>query len=366
MLVSVLSMTVLIREASLANGRSVLGASADVVAEKAHSRVEEGRLLAGAAADALAGLYQSGELDRNTYAEVMRQFVKNSSGIEGAGLVFEVDAIGKDADNIGRNFSNNDGRLAAYFVNDNQVVTWHTMSLEEENGYRHWYEGPKVLSRGAVSGPFVTALDGTENLTIIATAPMLTDVGAFIGAVMIKFPLRLRDVFTQKPFSSASSSIITDRSTRFNDPSSDVENEGLPSAVLSELSKPDSNGQWYFSSNGLGTAVRTLGFVGLDQKWHVTTAVDENEFLAPARDALWLALVLTIGLLPFAIVATWALVVKQVRPIDLLTIRISQLSEGDNQAPVPHLKRTDELGRLARSIDALRLRRSVKNRGTDV
>lgn len=351
----VLTMAYLMRDMSQKSGAQALDKAAEALALEVRNTVTDAQRVAGSAADAMVGLYEAGVTDRDTYAELMQQFIGKNKVFAGGGLILEPDSVGADKSNARKGFSNEQGRFAPYFYNDGAKVSWYALKFDRESGYAEWYEKPKALSRGRIGAPYVYPRNGVDTFWATATAPILVSDGAFIGAVTVDFPLNeLQALFNgTKLYQTGSTALLDDAGKWVSHRDARLLGKEADPAIRAELSTVTDD-VTYSSENGIATAIRPLKLNDLGQKWFVMVAVEEAEFLTESKSIVRISLAIAAGLLLLGAGVMWMYGAAFAKPIEDLAGRIHLLAGGDVKTPVPHMERIDEIGHLASAVDELR------------
>ena len=102
----------------------------------------------------------------------------------------------------------------------------------------------------------------------------------------------------------------------------------------------------YFHSKG------AYGYPGLG--WSVLVRIPEEEILASSDRIISSILTINIAAIVILLLAGWYFGGKFVNPISAITGTMRQLADGNKSIDIPHLNKTDEVGKMARTLEVFR------------
>jgi len=348
----ILAVTFMTQATSQKSGEDLIRKTAEALSLDAGKTMAQAQLAARAAADALEGLQHAGVSDRNAYAAVMQHQISQNKHFVGGGAILEPDMAGKDADNAGANFSDENGRFIPYFFNKGAEVAWEPLLFGGDSGSEDWYDKPKTLGHDTVTEPYLYPVNRVDVLMATASSPIKDASGRGIGGATIDVSLEglQKAISAGQTYESGYVGLLSEAGVWVSHPDATLLGKKADDAIVAKIKAMDGNAA-YMTSDGTAEAIQAFELDGTGQRWFVVVAVDESELMAAANSTMQMSLILAIGLLMAGTFLMWMLGSTIAGPVQALTARMRNLADGDVDTPVAYTERKDEIGQMAGALE---------------
>ena len=331
--------------------KELLSTKAQMLAVDAQKTMAETQLVARAAADAIEGLYQAGVTDRNAYGFVIERVVHEDKGLVGSGILFEPDAVGKDANNLNLGFSDESGRFIPYFYRDDTGVSWEPAIFGGDSGSEEWYDAPRKTGRDTFMEPYLYPVNGEDVLMATASSPILNASGVGVGVVTADVALLHlnSEIASKHTHSTGYVGLMSEAGVWIVHPDHSLIGKTAKGSIQNQISSMSGSSS-YTMDSGMSMAWQALELTGTDQRWFIVVAVDQKELLSAANATLYTSFAVAALFLAAGALLMWLLGGTIANPVMGLTKRMKMLADGDAETPVDYAERQDEIGEMAKAL----------------
>lgn len=224
---------------------------------------------------------------------------------------------------------------------DYTTKEWYTIAASGNWGWTQPYTGP------VYGGDIITY-----------SAPMLHD-GVFMGVVSVDVPLKpLQELLTIGSFADASAVLVSSEDRYISHPVPELVMKGVGVAdepkLLQEALRNADPGTLHRSPDWPEGVPHLIAFEPVPATdWVLAAALAEAEVLAPVEAHLrWSIGGLVLGCLVITAIVL-GLGLRMTAAVRALSSAVSGIAAGDLRSRVERIRRRDELGRLARSFNAM-------------
>ncbi|QUH19599.1 methyl-accepting chemotaxis protein [Alkaliphilus sp. B6464] len=346
----------------------------ETVAEKyvelVQSELEEALTIAETISDAFEGMKQSGNADRSTMNEIMKNTINKNKNLVGVWTTWEPNALdGKDSEYANTNAHDHTGRFNPYWNRvSGTVVHEHgsdTYDNLDDSGL--WYQTSKQSKQPAVLEPFTYRFQGRDITLVSVTAPIIYN-NAVVGVVGVDISLdRLQEIISNITlYDNGYAQLVTGQGEII----AHRDNELLGKNIFgilddNEAKEAISSGEHLMlegniSSNGekQTLVLDPVMTADTDFKWSFISVIPEHEIYKELDKFITIAIIIsTIGIL---ILIGFILIITQsiARPIIDVSESIKKLSNFDlsidkNSKSKQYSNRKDEIGIMSKSLETM-------------
>jgi methyl-accepting chemotaxis protein len=319
---------------------------------------------ATAMAGAIAAAHESGVQDRATIMQIARSNLESSDLVMGSWFFAAPEAFdGRDAEFVGQRDlgSNTNGRFEPYWAKSDEAVIMEPPE-DDQVFTSDFYRLAAESRKPAITDPYPYPVNGKTVMMTSVTAPVISG-GQVIGVAGLDIAL---DAFSTqlgqiRPLGdgrvmllSGAGKWVTHHDAKklmaaYADPSADEVGAAIKAGK--ELSLKD-------LSIGGETVERLLLPVDISEanaRWGVVVDVPTATLNAPARNMVLGMLIGGVLVIGLVLGGLWIAANRIVaRPLDRLTRTVGQLSSGRYDTPVQGVEGHDEVGQIARALEAFR------------
>ena len=319
---------------------------------------------ATALADSIGAVHETGLRDRVAVTRLVRDYATSSELVMGSWFVpAPAGWDGRDAEFIGASAagSNSQGRFEPYWV----VIDGQLQLDPLDDGLPYdepFYKLAADSQKGAITEPYLYPVNGQDVLMTSITAPVFSD-GQLIGVAGLDVAL---DAFSAqlaqiRPLDDGRVSLVSGSGLWVAHADESLRGKTYEEAAAEQVLAAAAEGQTLNLRNiklgGTSTdrLLLPVALPGSNASWAILVDVPRATITAPARE-------LVIGLLIGGLLLTglvlgglWFAATGIVaKPLGRLTRNVAQLREGRYDIAVDGAGAQDEVGEIARALDAFR------------
>jgi methyl-accepting chemotaxis protein len=340
---------------------------ADGIATQVEGQLAQPMHVAGTLRDTFIRLSRSGVRDRAVYLDLMRDVVATNRDYIGGWTVWDSDGLGAMIPDPGRSTqgSNQDGTFSPYAVNHASGVEVQVLDDFLTPGTGDYYLLAHASQRETITEPYYYAVDGVDHLITSIAFPLMMD-GRVLGVVGFDVslePLSAR-FGSMRPYATGSVTILSNGGLiaaahpgiKLGEPSKTL--SASLAAAADTIARGERTRRQAWSQDLKADAIEVFvpASTGEGTKpWSVVVTLPRDAVLAPATVLTRAVVVAGLALLAGVAGAVIVLVRRVVTgPAGRLATAVDAVTGSDTSADVPLTGRADELGVIARSVEAFR------------
>ncbi|WP_198662862.1 methyl-accepting chemotaxis protein [Cohaesibacter intestini] len=349
--VLIATMSVMLGKFAEKSGTDYLKQTVATHAKEATSLIAEGQIASQVGAFALEALLSQGVTDRKAYAGVMQTVLGKNKDFVGAGMVFEPDVIGKDADHRAADYSDANGQLVPYFSHGAGKVAYEPLLMTTEGGVEDWYHRARDSKKVTMTEPYVYPVNGQDVLMATASSPIIGPNGKAVGGTTIDIPLSdLSNLLNADlEFQSSEVSILSAGGLWVAHPDKSKLGQKADPDIIAAL-KGLNMMEKVVEANGKLTVLKPFDIRGTGDIWFARLTVDQAEIMAIANQTRNISLMIGLALLAIGSAIFWFMGKSISDPVIKLASRMKSLASGNVDDPVPYAERKDEIGLMAEAL----------------
>ncbi|MCL3861574.1 methyl-accepting chemotaxis protein [Actinotalea sp. K2] len=306
-------------------------------------------------AGTLASLHSGGEISRAEASAVVGAVLAAHPEFVGMSTAWEPDAFdGADEDFVGTDQSDATGRFIPYWYRDGATIGVEALVDYDDPTVADWYFTPRDTLAPTVTEPYVYPVSGVDVLMTTAAAPIIVD-GTFLGVVTSDLQLTALtgSLAEIRPYGTGYVSLLTDSATVVTHP--DAEQLGTTlqgdqgAQSLAVISSEAASVAVLDDPVLEATAITAVAPVPVTdtQTWTLLVAAPESVAMAASTGLRNSTVLLGLGALVVAGIATWVIGSRLTQPITRLRDRLVAIADGDGDLTQRvDDSRRDELGEL--------------------
>ncbi|WP_353097632.1 methyl-accepting chemotaxis protein [Tissierella praeacuta] len=344
-------------------------AKTETYVELAQSEINNALIVSYSLARTFEGMKQSGNVDRATMNEVMRNMIENNPNLIGGWTVWEPNALdGKDSEYANTVGNDATGRFVPYWNRADGTISLDTCGSTydnlDESGL--WYQTSKNSKEPAVLDPVVYNLHGKEVILVSVTMPIIYN-DKVVGVTGVDISLdRLQEVISGiSLYDSGYIQFITGKGLILGHKDSEMLGKNAFELF------PDEKVQKVVEEGGQDTIEKVsedgekqyftivpLNINETNTKWSFISIVPRSEIFQEIRESIVKAIIAAIVGILILIVFILIITNTIATPIINLSYIIERLSKFDltieeNSNKMKYLNRKDEIGRISRALDTM-------------
>lgn len=338
-----------------------MNAEIEKLALEVQLQIEEALNNAKAMAHALEGMKSINGEERDVVNSMFVSLLEENSSFEGLWTLWEPNAFdGKDAEYASTDYYDHTGRYAPFFYRgeNNEIMIVSTENFDNDE----FYLLPKEKGTEVVLEPYYYELNGEQVLYLSVVAPVKHN-GKVLGVVGIDISLdyvqELIQSFTF--YETGIGALISNEGKIISHPDIQYVDKGveeiLPPSHTEQVKANIKQGiANRYEMNSKLYGVSPVQFGNTDMPWSVMVVVPQHEVMKDAKQLLLLSVSgVVVALLLISIVVV-SIANKIVNPIKATIEAGNAIAQGDFTKSIPHsfLKRTDEIGDIARCFDTMK------------
>ncbi len=334
---------------------------AERLAHSVSVNITEATAAGGSVAGMISGYLADGTAERSEIIDMLREVPGRSETVFGAWMAGALDSSLNDSLS-GEGGMNEQGVFTPYWTRGpDGEVNFSTFSIDTE---AQWYALPAETGRSVITEPYLTEDD---QLLSSVTAPVMVD-GDFLGVAGVDIELtELTAMLAEMRTFEAGQSYLVDSGGKWiAHPNADYVTQPYEEIGAEELREALLDGEMRVIEGGPDGATRLIypfSTPGMNTTWAAVLDVPESYFSEPVRAELIAGLIS--GLLTLvaalAVMAVASMLIVR-KPLAKMLGAVNELAEGDYERPVPFAERRDEIGAMAGSVEALRLKLAERAR----
>ncbi|AXO15680.1 methyl-accepting chemotaxis protein [Thalassospira indica] len=332
-------------------------------AEQAGSVLNGGMLVAKNLAGAFRAIREKGGVDRAAYNEILSRTLIDNPTLAGAWSGFEPDALdGKDADyvNEGEPFGDGSGKYVTYYYNFGDGITPYHLTGLDNPEINEYYTAPRDTNQPYVTDAITYDIQGRDVVLTSFVYPVQNPNGEFLGVLGVDLELNaLSERFAElTPFGTGTVNLVSAQGTWVAHEDPDIRgttldnNNPIQAAILETM---QSGEPARVDDDTTMHMIVPVEIAGYPNKWGVVVNVPLATVYAPADNLRNITLIggviLLLVVIAVVLLSTRTLVA---RPMTRVTSVIDHLQKGEFDITVPYLKRDDEIGAIAKALEAFK------------
>lgn len=270
-----------------------------------------------------------GENSRQKIVEFMRKSLEDSNYIMGLWVLSEPDQFGIDADNIGKEGSDVNGRFSPYFTLKDGKANLNDAGDYQWDSTQDYYQLPRDNKKMTMIPPYIEVIDGHDVIMVSLAMPLYDLQGNFAGVVgvdidMERFQEQVLAGSSESEFSAIvdSSNMIIAHGTQI-----DLLGKNLGSFDKKSIDalKATSKGDNYsYKANAAGTSEGSvkvfspISLKGQDGKWSYISVIKESHLLNNYYALRNTLLIILVSIFISIIVAIVVIVPRLLKPLELV------------------------------------------------
>ncbi|SHI71507.1 methyl-accepting chemotaxis sensory transducer with Cache sensor [Clostridium cavendishii DSM 21758] len=310
---------------------------------------------------------KSGGLDREQIIRLLNDTLEKNKRIIGVHTVWEPNAFdGKDSAYINKEGHDSTGRFVPYVVRTNEKIKIEPCKSYDKEGIGDYYLLPKKTKKSCLIEPYMYEVDGKNILITTLTIPILDENENFIGTVGVDIDLKtLQDKTVKAKPMGGYATIITDKGTIVtNALKSEIVTKNLLDIDKEEQNLVNKVGGGksftvYEKSSVTGEsslkASAPISVAEIDSKWAFISVITDENMYAEYNNLFRIIMTMNVIITLIIIILIFLLVKKTVKPIAVTCNQLELISNADFTTKIPEsfLNKSDEIGRLSRSMDKM-------------
>ncbi|MHC8494470.1 methyl-accepting chemotaxis protein [Thalassospira sp. SM2505] len=332
-------------------------------AEQASQVLNSGMSIARQLAGGFRAIREQGGADRKVYNEILNRTLIDYPSLAGAWSGFEPDALdGKDADykDEGEPFGEGSGRYVTYFYNFGDGITPYHLTGLDDPSVNEYYTSPRDTNKPYVTDAITYDIQGRDVVLTSFVYPVQDKSGKFLGVLGVDLELNaLSERFAElTPFETGTVNLVSAQGTwvAHEDPAirgTKLDANDPVQATILEVMK-SGEPQRIDDDKDMHMIV-PVEISGYPNQWGVVVNVPLATVFAPAdnlRDATLIGGVVLLSIVIAVVLFSTTTMVR--RPMTSVAGVIDHLQKGNFAIDVPYLERNDEIGAIAKALEAFK------------
>ena len=332
-------------------------------ASQAGHVLNSGMLIAKNLAGTFRAAREQGTADRKTYNEILNRTLMENPGMAGTWAGFEPNALdGKDADykSEGEPFGDGSGKYVTYYYNFGDGITPYHLTGLDNTEINEYYTEPKRTNKPYVTDAITYDIQGRKVVLTSFVVPVQNKDGKFLGVLGADLELNaLSERFAElAPFGTGTVNLVSAQGTWVAHEDPAIRGTKLDPADKTQAAILDAitSGQPGQLNDGkFMRIIMPVAIDGYDKQWGVVVNVPLATVYEPAnslRNATLIGgLVLLIIVIAVILLSTRGMVS---RPMTRVAGVITHLEQGNFDITIPYLDRSDEIGAIAKALEAFK------------
>ncbi|MGJ0846353.1 methyl-accepting chemotaxis protein [Tissierella praeacuta] len=335
--------------------------------ELAQAEMNNALIVTTALSRTFEGMKQSGNIDRGTINQVIKNTIEKNPNLIGVWTVWEPNALdGNDSEYADTEGNDKTGRFVPYWNRGNGTVDIQTCDDTydnlDESGL--WYQTSKNSKKPAVLEPQTYNLYGKDVILVSVTSPIIYN-DKVIGVAGVDISLdRLQEVISNIIlYDSGYVQLITGKGLILGHKDNEMLGKNIfelfPDEEIQEIvgNGKQANLERISSTNRQKEyfTIIPLSISGTSTKWSFISIIPRNEIFEKTRKSITRTIIT--GIIGIMILIVFTLVITNTitKPIVNLSQVVERLSNFDltfdeNSSAIKYLKREDEIGLIAKSL----------------
>lgn len=310
---------------------------------------------------------KSGNTGREQVIELLIDRLKRNPDIQNVYTVWEPDAFdGKDKRYAGKEGYDDTGRFALSLIRNGDQILLQTAKDYDKDGAGDYYLIPKKTKKPVLTEPHIWNSPNGKSLPVASIIlPILDDAGNFTGIVGADIPLTDFQDYAMKAKPMGGYAVIfTGKGTYV---AHALKPETITTSRLSDQSALKSiekaaKGESYteqqknYANGKMSLKVyEPISIQGMDSYWSFDSVIPFENIYAEYNQIFKSARIITVSVLIVIIMFIYIFTRRSVKPVVLVSDHLKLLANADftEQFPSKYLKRGDEIGTLAASIQTM-------------
>ncbi|WP_052657661.1 methyl-accepting chemotaxis protein [Thalassospira sp. HJ] len=332
-------------------------------AEQAGSVLNSGMRVAKNLAGAFRAIRDQGGVDRKAYNEILNRTLIDNPTLAGAWSGFEPNALdGKDADykDEGEPFGDGSGQYVTYYYNFGEGITPYHLTGLDNPEINEYYTAPRDTNQPYVTDAITYDIQGRDVVLTSFVYPVQNPAGDFLGVLGVDLELNaLSERFAElTPFGTGTVNLVSAQGTwvAHEDPEirgTTLSADNTVQAAILDAMK--SGTPTRVDDDQMLHMIVPVEIAGYPNQWGVVVNVPYDTVYAPAESLRNTTLIG--GLILLAIVIAVVLLSTRnlvSRPMTRVAGVIDHLQSGNFDVSIPYLKRNDEIGAIAKALEAFK------------
>jgi methyl-accepting chemotaxis protein len=319
---------------------------------------------ASAMASAIGALHEGGVRDRAVVTQIARDNAAASPLVMGSWFFAAPDAWdGRDAEFMGQTEtgSNAQGRLEPYWANADGELILEPPADELVFG-EPFFRLSADTGKAAITEPYTYAVNGKDVLMTSITAPVFSN-GQIIGVAGLDIALDTfsSDLSALRPLGDGTVTLLSSNAAWVAHPDASLLMKPFSGAGQAEVEGVLKGGEPASLPGADIDGVKTnrlilpVDLTASNARWAVVVDVPQATIAAPARELVIGLLIGGLVLTSLVLIGLWIAATRIVaHPLGRLTRNVARLREGQYDVAVDGVAGKDEVGEIARALDAFR------------
>ncbi|AUG52095.1 methyl-accepting chemotaxis protein [Thalassospira marina] len=332
-------------------------------ASQAGRVLNTGMLIAKNLAGTFRAAREQGTADRKTYNEILNRTLMENPQLAGTWAGFETNALdGKDADykNEGEPFGDGTGKYVTYYYNFGDGITAYHLTGLDNPEINEYYTEPKRTNKTYVTDAITYDIQGRSVVLTSFVVPVQDKAGKFLGVLGADLELNaLSERFAKlSPFGTGTVNLVSAQGTWVAHEDPAIRGTKLdPSdktqaAILAAMKSGEAT---HLNDGNFMRIIVPIAIEGYANQWGVVVNVPLGTVYEPADTLRNATLIGGVVLLLVVIGVIWLSTNRMVaRPMTSVADVISHLQQGNFNITVPYLDRSDEIGAIAKALEAFK------------
>ena len=332
-------------------------------AEQAGSVLNSGMSVAKNLAGTFRAVREQGGTDRKAYNEILNRTLVDNPSLAGAWSGFEPNALdGKDADykNEGEPFGDGTGKYVTYYYNFGDGITPYHLTGLDDPSVNEYYTEPRDTNKPYVTDAITYDIQGRDVVLTSFVYPVQNASGQFLGVLGVDLELNaLSERFAElTPFGTGTVNLVSAQGTWVAHEDPDVRGTKLDGsdAVQAAILNAMKTGETVrVDDDTTMHMIVPVAIAGYPNQWGVVVNVPLATVYAPAdnlRNATLVGGVILLAIVIAVVLFSTNALVS--RPMTSVAGVIDNLQKGDFNVRVPYLERHDEIGAIAKALEAFK------------
>ncbi len=309
---------------------------------------------------AVEGVIAQEPIDRDQLGRLVTGAMSAQPTVIGMTLAFNPNALdGRDADFIGRPYSDETGRFVPYFTHSNGGIAVEKLIMTPENGTESWYDLPMREDRTVLTPPYTYPVNGQD--VLLSTVSVVVHKGAKpIGILTSDLMLStISDVISGlKPFDVGQVMLVSSANTWVVNSDAALVGQELAPDVAAALLDEERMGRGMLFTDETGTSqfviTAPVTFSNVTDQWTMIMQVPAATIYAGVDSMRNMALISGAILLALVLGLVWLGAGFLAKPIRRMTAIMGDLAQGRYEMEVPYQAGRDEIGSMARAVEVFR------------
>ncbi|MEQ8392389.1 MAG: methyl-accepting chemotaxis protein [Thalassospira sp.] len=332
-------------------------------AEQAGHVLNGGMAVAQNLAGAFRAIRDQGGVDRSAYNEILNRTLIDNPSLAGTWSGFEPNALdGKDADykDEGEPFGDGSGQYVTYYYNFGDGITPYHLTGLDNPEINEYYTAPKATNQPYVTDAITYDIQGRDVVLTSFVYPVQDKAKKFLGVLGVDLELNaLSERFAElTPFGTGTVNLVSAQGTWVAHEDPDIRgtkldsNNAVDAAILAAMKGTE---PLRIDDETTMHMIVPVEIAGYPNRWSVVVNVPLATVFAPADSLRNVTLIGGVILLAIVIsVVLFSTNSLVSRPMTRVAGVIDHLQKGDFAVAVPYLGRHDEIGAIAKALEAFK------------